>query len=371
MAERELIVRRMTEILEDDTEPDWIVEGILMRGAVTFLTGESGSFKTFLALDLANKLTNTESDRWLAHIIDRKSRSQFQEDAELYQALANAQRQMTPREFEEFAEQVQTDQGAFRVLYVMAESTASAGHRQEAWMQTTRLATSPHFWMLTQSINIATELEWLVDFWEGDEGDLIDVIIVDTFSANTPGVDENSKQSLDPTLQALRRMKERNKAVLVLHHGTKDGKNSYRGHSSIENDTDIRFVTEREGKGEIITLKSDRQKEYEDWLPYQVKVPVVALTDEQGNPRMRRSGERLTSRAVSGTYRAPTATDDLMEFLLDAPNGATVAKLAEVLGEKPNTVSKRLKSLLDENLVERNIDSQPHVYFVTHQVEDL
>jgi predicted ATP-dependent serine protease len=369
MEEQTFNLRTMQDILDDKTEPDWIVEGILMRGAITFLTGESGSFKTFLALDLANRLTNTQSDRWLNHIIDRKSRSQFQNEDEIDWALEAAFQQLPEVEMIQMLKSIQEDEGAFRVLYIMAESTASAGHRQEAWMQTTGLRTSPHFWMVPESVHLQ-DLEELVDAAEAHAKDIFDVIIVDTFSANTPGVDENSKQSLSPALAALRKMKERNKAVLVIHHGTKDGKSSFRGHSSIENDTDIRFVAERDGTAEIIKLKSDRQKEFEDWPSYHVRVPVVALVDEDGRPRTRRSGQLLTSRAVEGPFQPPTVHDEVLIYLETRSEGATTQEIAESLGVEYDTAAKRVSKLFHSGAIQRNVSKQPYVYFL-ETVEEL
>ncbi|MCI0528557.1 MAG: AAA family ATPase, partial [Nitrospira sp.] len=212
------------KLAESYVEPDWIVEGVLMRGAVTFLTGDSGSFKTFLAIDLAARLSNAATgDMWLKHTIDRSS-MEFYDEMKVEGAIDYAQSHfVNPNEFNAWYHRLMFNNGGFRVAYVMAESAGSAHLRVRGWQQFHDQGLNPErFFVFPGRLAIEDELYNSIAEQEARMDGAFDVIIIDTFSANTPGVDENNKQSLSRSLDVLRNLKMLNKAVLVIHHGTKD-----------------------------------------------------------------------------------------------------------------------------------------------------
>lgn len=281
---------RYTPITLDDLntrpDPDWLVEHWCMRQAVTFITGESESFKTFLAMDLA--MTAATDGHFGPHHIDRTS----------------------------------VGFGPMRVLYVIGESIGAAKFRFTAIKQHRGLADYPDsIRVFPDRVDLreqAAEVKRMVDDFDPD------IVVFDTFSRNTAGLDENSGKDVAIAMGVAHDLKmggtRGGRSVVFIHHPAKAGNSPYRGHTSLLNDTDIMIELERHDKRTdkaeyefseapfYTKVMSKRQKETDDFRPYYAKLDTHIILDDSGHPIPKISGDYITSLVVTSVDESPPDT---------------------------------------------------------------
>jgi hypothetical protein len=239
---------RAGELLEMPP-PTWLVEGIIQTGALTILYGESGSLKSFTALDLAMCIATDQE--WHG----RKVKSG-------------------------------------PVVYVVGEGSTGAAKRVRAWMKhhavekadaenALFLLAAPqlrdnndvpalHAAILAENINPA-------------------LIVIDTFARCFVGGEENSAKDVGEFIQGCNEL-QRNTgaAVLVIHHTGKPKGNKppalERGSSAIRAAAEAMLFQRR--KGDQVTLSTEKQKDEEESKPVYLRLETVAVghDDTDNNP---------------------------------------------------------------------------------------
>jgi hypothetical protein len=236
--------RFKVEALEDFVQrspPRWIVKGVLPDADLIVLFGESGSGKSFVALDLAGAIARGISWR------DRKVR-----------------------------------QG--RVVYVAAEGAGGFRNRVAAYCQEHQLqpqdvplaviADAPNLLLRDDATAVAQAIE---------AAGGADLIIVDTFAQVTPGANENAAEDMGKALGHCRALKRATGApVLLVHHSGKDQARGARGWSGLKAAADAELEVVRTAAGRM--LRTSKQKDGEDGLQWGFDLRVVSLGfDEDGD----------------------------------------------------------------------------------------
>lgn len=303
--------------------PSWIVHSVIPAAALAVIFGESGSGKTFLAVDLA--LAVARGTPWRGHKVR-----------------------------------------AGAVAYVAAEDANGVAARFEAYKRKNDLTDIPAFGLLAASPNflrgedVNKVLAGLRNF-----GPVL-VVFVDTLSAVTPGANENSGEDMGKALGYCKKMHEATGALIVLiHHSGKDPSKGARGWSGLRAAADCEI--------EVTRVNDDReaqvtkQKGGVDGERFGFKlVPMVIGADDDGEvisscvvehgtvtPRGRKGGqepkgavEKLLMRAVNDlSIAGPVAQNDVIE--------ATVNRIASDPGKRDRRRERALRAL--NSLVEQEV----------------
>ena len=182
----------------------WTIRGVLPEEGLAAIYGEPGSGKSFLALDLAARIS-TGSPCWFGHQI-------FQRD----------------------------------VIYVALEGGRGIKQRVAAWdyingTRADRIKFRLNGFTLLSDIDVATFIDAVSAENEGAA-----VIIIDTLAQATPGADENAGKDMGLVLQAAQQIAAAARGLVILiHHSGKDSSRGLRGHSSLNGAMDAVISVER------------------------------------------------------------------------------------------------------------------------------
>jgi len=216
---RMLTVAQMREM----QPPPMLVDGLLGLDSESWMIAKSGSFKTFVALDIA------------AHV--GVGRPWMERDV---------------------------TQGP--VVYLAAEGAGGMGKRLRAWEQRNGPMDGVRF--LPMPIQAAREDHWaaLVEACRRLQPVLI---ILDTQARITVGLDENDNSAMGQFIEAIGQLRRATQAcVLVIHHLGRSG-NDARGASAIDGaqDSELRLTKTAEYR---VVLETDKQRH----LPIDVRIEL-------------------------------------------------------------------------------------------------
>jgi hypothetical protein len=221
--------------------PQWIIKGVLPRAELVVLFGESGSGKSFLALDLAAAIVR--GVEW------RGNRTK-----------------------------------AGRVVYIAAEGGGGFRNRLQAYEQHYQVKldevplgiihATPNFLQKADAIDVAKAV---VAFGKAD------VVIVDTFAQVIPGANENAAEDIGKALAHCRGIHNATGAVVVLvHHAGKDPSKGARGWSGLRAAADAEIEVVRTPVGRM--LRVSKQKDGIDGREWGFDLEVVQIgMDEDGD----------------------------------------------------------------------------------------
>jgi hypothetical protein len=219
--------------------PSWIVKGVLPKADLVVLYGESGSGKSFLALQLAAAISR--GVQWRG----RKVR-----------------------------------QG--RVVYLAAEGAGGFQLRCRAYAQAEgiELADLP-LDIITDVPNLLLKDDALAVARAIGRAD---VVVVDTWAQVTPGGNENSGEDMGKALSHCRGIRRATGAVVLLvHHAGKDASKGARGWSGLRAAADAELEVVRSPVGRL--LRTSKQKDGADDLEWGFALETVELgLDEDGDP---------------------------------------------------------------------------------------
>lgn len=214
--------------------PEWIVKGLLPRAELVVLYGESGSGKSFMALDIGMAVARGQAWRGLRV-------------------------------------------KAGRVVYVAAEGGGGFRNRLKAYAQQHQvdLAGVP-FGVVHAAPNLllkpdALELAKAIKASGG-----ADVVVVDTWAQATPGGNENSAEDMGRALAHCRGIHIATGAVVVLvHHAGKDTSKGARGWSGLRAAADAELEVQRLPAGRV--LKVTKQKDGDDSGAWGFELEAIAV----------------------------------------------------------------------------------------------
>jgi AAA domain-containing protein len=261
---------------------DWIVRGVLPRAELAVVYGESGSGKSFLALDLCGAITR--GIEWRDKRVTRG-----------------------------------------RVVYVCAEGAGgfkarlrayARGHEVELHELPAVIADAPNMLEPKDAALITRSIEnW----------GKVDVVIIDTLSATTPGGNENSGEDMGRVLSHCKLLHRKTGALVVLiHHSGKDATKGARGWSGLRAAADAEIEVTRNGDFRAATVT--KMKDGSDGASWSFKLKTLVLgLDQYGEEESSCIVEHVEqSEAPASTKQRPSGKNQipLYEVLkVMAPSG--------------------------------------------------
>ena len=222
---------------------EYVIKGLLDRGALIEMYGDTNSGKTFTALDFAEHIVH----RW-----DWRGRKVH----------------------------------GGGVVYVAVEGGLGLDERLIAFRQHYGIdqANVP-LYIIPAAIDLCSadsDTKILID--EIMRLDTVQLVVIDTLSRALAGGDENGPQDMGAFIGNCDRIREATgAAVLVVHHSGKDQSRGGRGHSSLKAAVDTEILVENVNS--LITVTVTKQRDYPSGDTFTFKLdPVEIDTDEDGDP---------------------------------------------------------------------------------------
>lgn len=217
-------------------EPSWLIPDWLPAQGTGIMYGFSGSFKSFIALDMALCLAYGHNGQW------------------------------------------RVPPGGKKVLYLCGESpNGMSKARRPAWMEWQGIEyTSSNFafYPYVPALHDSGE-------WEGIRQDLADmdffpdITIMDTMTRLLSGMDENSTKDANTATRFIEKWSDDYDCfTLALHHTGKDEKRGARGSSAFYNNLDTALYLQKQGKdGTRLVAKNHKEADPKEDCPlyFQVK----------------------------------------------------------------------------------------------------
>lgn len=239
---------------------EWLVKGLLTRGELSMLAGPSQSGKSFLAIDLA--LAIARGVAWFGRKVRRGG-----------------------------------------VVYQAGESAKGVRRKRlPAYRTHHRCATeSVPFVLLQSPVNLHAsddDTQAMIDeclWWKEEFGEAgLELVVIDTFSAATPGANENASEDMSRVLARCQRIAERTgAAVLLVHHMNALGEKP-RGHTSIFANLDSVLLCRKDENRkdlrgrQIREMKVAKAKDGEADYAVRFVLPAVTIGFDE-------DGEKVTS----------------------------------------------------------------------------
>ncbi|MEZ5377175.1 MAG: AAA family ATPase [Acidimicrobiales bacterium] len=184
------------------------------------------------------------------------------------------------------------------VVYAALEGLSSQAERIRGWMEHNGFCAEelddfkvwPENFDLGDEAHIAAMEAWLAVVKPK-------LVIIDTLSKATPGVDENSKAEMSSVYWTLARLRNAcDGTILIVHHTGHNARDRGRGSSMLEADIDIVLAIKGQWKdGKPLTLTSEKQKARENPKPLYIELiktrsgyPVVVETTAAPDVEARR-----------------------------------------------------------------------------------
>lgn len=209
--------------------PAWLIDDLLPEGGFGLLVGRRGSFKTFVALDLALTVATGVSTCW-----------------------------KPPEE-------------PGPVLYVLGEGRSGAGLRMEGWERKNCPGSEASDILLADPVprvsDGADPLDAFIEAALRLRPDGYALVVVDTVGRSMQGVNENAQEHASAFTALVERLQRGlGAAVLAVHHTGHGDQNRGRGSSVFEADADTVVVTHRSDETTpYVSLEMTKQKDAESW----------------------------------------------------------------------------------------------------------
>ena len=246
-----------------DEPVKWLIEGVIPVGAFTALYGPPGSFKSFIALDIAEAIATGRT--WMGHGV--------------------------------------TEKGA--VLYICGEGFGGVGARIKACKQHHQTKDGAPIYVIRHQLNLRASVEDFnalmvaIETLVMETGINFKLIVVDTLARAFGGGNENDSADMGAFITACGRIQQivQDCALMILHHSGKDQSRGLRGHSSLLGavDTELELLRFEDQMKGVITIS--KQKDGED----NKRIGFEMVSIELESPSSLQIGDPVTSLAVQAS----------------------------------------------------------------------
>lgn len=246
-----------------DEPVKWLIEGVIPVGAFTALYGPPGSFKSFIALDIAEAIATGRT--WMGNGV--------------------------------------SEPGA--VLYIAGEGFGGVGARIKACKQHHQTEDGAPIYVIRHQLNLRASVEDFNALMIAIENTVTELginfkmIIVDTLARAFGGGNENDSADMGAFITACGRIQQivQDCALMILHHSGKDATKGLRGHSSLLGavDTELELLRFEEQMKGVITIS--KQKDGED----NKRIGFEMVSIELESPSSLQIGDPVTSLAVQAS----------------------------------------------------------------------
>lgn len=218
----------------------WRVKGVIPWTGIGAIYGQSGSAKTFLAIDMAMNVANGTA--WFGYKVK-----------------------------------------ACPVVYVCLEGEAGLSVRIGAWQKSGGLISS-NIKFIDQPLDLLNvkdvrDLVTAIKAHDASDG----LVIIDTLNRAAPGMDENSSVDMGNAINAVKLIQQGvGGLVLLVHHTGKDTSKGMRGHSSLQAALDAAIEVKRSGDDREWSVAKAKDGEDGRSHPFRLQVVDMGL-DEDGD----------------------------------------------------------------------------------------
>lgn len=269
--ERRDRIHRLHEYADNVQDPSWLIPGLLPSHGIGMLYGESGSFKSFLALDMALSLAFGIPGQW-------------------------------------GAPPVKND-----VLFLAGEGpVATAKKRWPSWMEWQSIEfRNDHRFFIMPEVPLYTDSV----AWENVKIDLAELkakpalIVIDTLSRLITGLDENSAKDASMITKFMEQLARYYECcVLALHHTGKDQNKGARGSSAFFANMDFAISTRLKQGGTELKVKKQKDADTGDETHnFKVKEIGTSIVLERTADLAELSGKKTASRYAWASVAEVTA----------------------------------------------------------------
>lgn len=233
-----------------DVPMQWWVKGLLPKAELAVLYGESGSGKSFMALDLAAAISR--GVKWREHIVSKG-----------------------------------------RVVYVAAEGAGGFRQRLRAYARKYDVPLNDLPGIVGDAPNLLAIDDAKALTKEIIKAGGADVIIIDTLARTMPAGNENASEDMSRIIAHCKAIYRATGALVVaVHHSGKDTTKGARGHSSLRAAADAELEVTRNGDFRLLTIR--KMKDGSDSEQWGFKLDVVELGFDA-------DGDEITSCIVAPT----------------------------------------------------------------------
>lgn len=291
----------MTELLKLPP-PTWLVRDVLPAGGLVGLYGQPGSFKSFVAIDIAMAVAT--------------GRPWHQADVE-----------------------------KGHVIYVAAEGGTGIAKRAHAWLLDHRIPPEDaDIAWLTESIPVSVDSEnmnMLFDRINDDIQKQPSLVVIDTLARCFDG-DENQQEDMGRFIGGVDRLRREFDATVIVVHHTRLGADRERGSTAFRGAADTMVLVNRLNDSEL-ELECDKQKDHEEFLTRRLELSAVPEVD-----------------SVVLVDKVAERDGMIRKFIIDTPEGISFRALKAqsiAAGISPTAMKRRLAGLMknDEIIRENGI----------------
>ncbi len=291
-------------------DPEFLIEQWLIVGSTILFTAKHESFKTFVAIDMAACIASGKP--YHGFRINRPG----------------------------------------TVVYIAAEGAAGIKRRLQAWLAHHDETILPdRFFVLDIPLQIANANDRHA-FIEQVKSLAPSLIVLDTLTRCAVGLDENSASDMGQISNALGEVaRETGAACMIIHHNNKNGE--YRGSTALPGNVDTHLSCER--REELLTLKLEKQKDFEKHKPIVFETQTVIIPDTQGQ------AHSLVLRRLETRDLGANTLNDIEQKVFDAfcevygPETCTSSQWKQAAEEQKNvpksTFQKARRALVDKGAV--------------------
>lgn len=311
-------------------DPEWLIPGVLPATGTGMLYGDSGSYKSFLALDMALTLANGIAGQWNAPPVKND------------------------------------------VLFMAGEGPVATGRKR--WPA----------WNLWRDIEFRTDHRFFIknrvpffsdsEAWEFVKQDLADLkakpslIVIDTMSRLLTGLDENSAKDVTMVTNFLEELARYYECfVLVVHHTGKDQKRGARGSSVFYANLDVMLTTRKSQDGTYLRVLKQKDADVSDDSNY-FKVKEIGESIV-----LERSDEAPSIEQTAGKPRADWASvEEVLKILEGCPDRSTsTAVIVQTIFGKYGVEQNKIRAALAKNDDLTFLRPDANTYRIPKQAYDL
>ncbi|CAN1511675.1 AAA domain containing protein [Methylophilaceae bacterium] len=231
------IMRRSYTIDELEHLPklNWLIKDILVDGGIATIYGESGSTKSFLAIDLAMHLAT--GSEWFGLEVNR----------------------------------------GIPIIYTALEGFRGVVKRIKGWCKKNNLSPSNIF-IDHDSLLLGEQgsVESFINYYKASNFNR-GMIIIDTFNMACPNIEENSAKEMSGVITKAKLIAEKlNSTVLIIHHSGKDESRGMRGSSSLKASMDTIIYVKQDSNGNC-EWSLEKSKDSECGIRYGYRLKTLEL----------------------------------------------------------------------------------------------
>jgi 5S rRNA maturation endonuclease (ribonuclease M5) len=302
--------------LEDLPPPSWLIEDIITDHGLSVVWGRSGTFKSFIALDMAMSIATGAP----------------------WQGKA-------------------TKPGL--VVYVAAEGAQGLGKRAIGWRETKgKGLPKPNIRLLAHGIILTSDdANELVNAIT-DLGDKPALIIIDTLARTFGAADENKTSDMNAYVSAADKLRMATGAhVMIIHHSGKDEEKGERGNVALRGAADTIIAVQRTTTGVKLVNEAPKgkQKDAPEFPTIALRSKSVAFThkDEERTTLIFLPDDNpLPSGEASKETKLGSVEQAIIDALKQAKESLGFMRLEAITKANKGSISRALDKLEDANLIE-------------------